>query len=42
MTESKSHLGSILLRAGSVAFGLMLWHYVATSVIKDNSILVSP
>jgi ABC-type nitrate/sulfonate/bicarbonate transport system permease component len=42
MNESKSHLGSILLRAGSVVFGLALWHYVATSIIKDTSILVSP
>lgn len=42
MNETQSKLTATLLRTGSIAFGLIAWHVVATVVVNDTSVLVSP
>ena len=42
MNERKRKLISTFLKAGSVIGGLVLWHVLATVVVKDPTLLVSP
>jgi ABC-type nitrate/sulfonate/bicarbonate transport system permease component len=36
------NLNSTILRVGSVLAGLVMWHFIATTVINDTTFLVSP
>jgi NitT/TauT family transport system permease protein len=42
MNERNRKLISTLLKLGSVVGGLLLWHLLATVVVKDTTLLVSP
>ena len=42
MNEGKRKLTSTFLKAGSIIGGLVLWHVLATVVVKDPTLLVSP
>jgi NitT/TauT family transport system permease protein len=42
MSEAWQKSSTLLIRTLSVIGGLVMWHFLATAVIKDTSILVSP
>lgn len=42
MNERTSKLLSTLLKAGSLAAGLLIWHFLAVYAINDATLLVSP
>jgi len=42
MDSIARNLSSTILRVGSVLAGLVMWHFIATTVINDTTFLVSP
>jgi len=42
MDALMQNLSSTILRVGSVLAGLVMWHFIATTVINDTTFLVSP
>ena len=42
MHEQHRRLNANLIKIGSIAVGLLLWHALAAYAIKDPSLLVSP